>query len=435
MRITLTDNQSKVYNRDMIKDLFPIADRSIIDICKENDNLLIFPDALDRTNDKIGQSSLINIKSTQDPNMAKIETGNIMGFVGVGRTMLKIQSRFDQNRGDFFLHYMLQKVLSLNLFNLNHSNDWEEVFDLIMFLFPILLKNALVQGIYKEYKTTKHNDDNIRGSINLNYHLTHNTPFAGKIAYSTRDYACDNNMMQLVRHTIEYIRTKKCGDTVLNIDRETIEDVKSVIDHTPSYKKSERNHIIGKNLRAKVHPYFTAYQPLQNLCLQILRMEEIKYGDNNEEICGVLFDGAWLWEEYLNTILSQCGYKHPENKYGKGAIYLFEDNTGERYPDFYKTDIVLDAKYKRLASYDRVSQVDRDDIHQVITYMQNLKATKGGFIAPLEEKQTTIPCSTLKGTTSTLSIFGLEISKAENFKEFCREMNNFESKFLNVITI
>ena len=66
-------------------------------------------------------------------------------------------------------------------------------------------------------------------------------------------------------------------------------------------------------------------------------MEEVKYGESSDEICGILFDGAWLWEEYVNTILSNHGFKHPENKLHKGGIYLFDDHSGIRYPDFYRT--------------------------------------------------------------------------------------------------
>ena len=53
----------------------------------------------------------------------------------------------------------------------------------------------------------------------------------------------------------------------------------------------------------------------------------------------------------------------------KGGIYLFDDHSGIRYPDFYKDDMVLDAKYKRLGSYDKVSKLDRNDVHQVIAYI------------------------------------------------------------------
>ena len=179
------------------------------------------------------------------------------------------------------------------------------------------------------------------------------------------------------------------------------------------------------------HPYYTAYQPLQSLCLQILRLEEIKYGETDDEICGILFDGAWLWEEYVNTILHNEGFIHPENKRHKGGIYLFEDRSGIRYPDFYKDGIVLDAKYKNLGSYEKVSKVGRDDLHQLITYVTNLKASKGGFVTPLNEKQQKVPRSTLKNPSSTLFIIGIEIcKKAISYADFCQKMKEKEKAFI-----
>jgi 5-methylcytosine-specific restriction endonuclease McrBC regulatory subunit McrC len=232
------------------------------------------------------------------------------------------------------------------------------------------------------------------------------------------------------------MKTKRYGQSVLNIDKETIENVNSIIEHTPSYNKNERNGVINKNLRIKAHPYYTEYRPLQTLCLQILRMEEMKYGESEDEICGILFDGAWLWEEYVNTILNKQGYIHPENKLHKGGIYLFEGHSGIRYPDFYKDDMVLDAKYKRLGSYNNVSMVDPDDVHQVIAYMSALHVDKGGFIAPLEKKQEKVPTSRIYGTSSNLYIFGIEISKtSSSYVDFCEMMAQKEQEFVKSLAV
>lgn len=447
-RIKLTDNSlgcnGNIYDRKDIAELFPVSDKKISELCKENENLLIFPHSIEQSDDRIDNSTILSLQNTSNPDIVRITTGNVMGFIGVGNLQLKIQSRFDNGQDDYLLHYMLQRVLSFNLFDLNHNNEQEDVFDFIMFMFPYFLKKALRQGLYREYKTYKHNDSNLRGTINLSRHLAHNVPFIGNIAYSTREYSYDNDMTQLIRHTIEYMLTKKYGTAVLNIDRETIENVKEIIEHTISYNKGARSNIISKNLRFRSHPYYTEYKPLQVLCLQILRMEEVKYGETDDEICGILFDGAWLWEEYVNTILARHGFMHPQNKLGKGRIYLFEDidaegkkqTSGFRYPDFYKENFVLDAKYKRLGSYEKVSMVDRDDVHQIITYMENLKATRGGFVAPLEQAQTKVPTSRLKDSTSTISIFGIEIPQgAESYHEFCSRMEVMEKRFTDSLSI
>ena len=441
MRINLTDNNigqpnAGTFQRNDVAALFPIADKTIAELCRENENLLIFPFSIETSDDRIGESSVMSILNTDDPEKVRISTGNVMGFIGVGELQIKIKSRFDTGRDDFLLHYMLQKVLSFNLFDLSHNNEQEDVFDFIMFMFPYFLKSALRQGIYREYQNYRHNDANIKGTIDIGRHIARNIPFVGNIAYSTREYSHDNNMTELIRHTIEFMKTKKYGQSVLNIDKETVENVNTIIEHTPLYSKNDRSSIMSKNLRMKIHPYYTEYCPLQTLCLQILRMEEVKYGESDDEICGILFDGAWLWEEYVNTILSEIGFIHPENKLHKGGIYLFDDHSGVRYPDFYKDDFVLDAKYKRLGSYDKVSKVDRDDVHQVIAYINALHATRGGFVAPLEQKQAKIPTSRLKDSASTLSIFGIEISKtASSYADFCEKMKGMEMDFVESLNV
>ena len=441
MRIYLSDNNTgkanvKTYNRNDVSALFPIADKTIGQLCRENENLLIFPYCIDDSDDRIGESSVVSILNTEDPEKVKISAGNIMGFIGIGNLQVKIQSRFDEGHDDYLLHYMLQKVLSFNLFDLSHNNEQEDVFDFVMFMFPYFLKKALRQGVYREYQTHKYNNSNVKGTIDIGRHIAQNVPFVGNIAYSTREYCNDNGMTELIRHTIEYMKKKKYGKAVLDIDKETIGNVKLIIEQTPSYNENDRNRIINKNMRMKCHPFYTEYSPLRSLCLQILRMEELKYGETDDEVCGILFDGSWLWEEYVNTILQNHGFIHPENKRRKGGIYLFEDKSGVRYPDFYKKDIVLDAKYKRLDSYDNVAKVGRDDIHQIIAYVNALNAKTGGFVSPLDNKQAIIPTKHIKGTDSTLSIFGIEICKsADSYANFCEEMRIKEKEFVESLNL
>lgn len=441
MRIELTDNnlgqkEGITYNRKDISVLFPFSDKKIAKLCGENKRLLIFPYSIETSNDKIGNTTLFTIENTDEAEQVRIRTGNLMGFIGIGGHQIKIKSRFDKKDSDYFLHYMLQKVLSFNLFDLNYNKEEDDIFDFTMFMFPYLLKNAMRQGIYREYRNFKHNDANVKGVIDIGRHLKYNTPFIGKLSYNTREYVYDNNMTELIRHTIEFMKSKRYGNAVLNLDKETIDNVKSIIEYTPLYNKNERSDIINKNLRQKNHPYYTEYQTLQSLCLQILKTEEIKYGDNEDELTGILFDGAWLWEEYVNTILKEEGYLHPQNKHKKGHIYLFEGGKGRCYPDFYKAEegIVLDAKYKQLDSYDYVYKIGRDDLYQLITYLTIQQASKGGFIAPLNESQTSIPTAVISNTRSIISIFGIEISKtATSYKAFCHSMKEAEMRFIKSI--
>lgn len=408
------------------KDLSLVAGRTVKNLCYRDENslsLLVFPDCLDVYGDNISDCSIIDIQDNA------ISSGNLMGFVGCRETKLRIHSRFDLGNDDYFMHYLLEKVFSVNMFDLKYNTDAESVFDFLLFLFPFFLKRALSQGLYKEYVTNRYNDDRLRGVIEVTRHIRLNIPFTGNVAYKAREHTSDNDLMELIRHTIEYIRSKEFGAGILSRDEETKANVSLVIEATASYEKNDRARVISKNLRAKIHPYYFEYEPLRKLCVQILRHEEIKYGKDEDTVYGVLFDGAWLWEEYLNTLLEDIGFKHPKNKEGRGAVYLFKPKRGPRYPDFFNDMMVLDAKYKRY-SEGGVSGISREDIAQVISYMYIKRLPLGGFLVPGGE-YVKVESETLHGFGGKMYLLNLPIPhNAETYEEFCLLMSAIEKDFL-----
>ena len=411
------------------KDLSLIAGRTVKNLCNRDESgtsLLVFPDSLDIYGDRIGDSTIIDIQDDA------ISSGNLMGFVGCRETKLRIHSRFDHGENDYFMHYLLEKVFSVNMFDLKYSSDFESVFDFILFMFPFFLKRALSQGLYKEYVTYHQNNDRIRGVIDVSRHIRLNIPFTGNVAYKTREHTSDNNLMELIRHTIEYIRSKEFGATILSNNENTKANVSLVLEATPAYEKNERARIINNNLRSKIHPYYSEYEPLRKLCIQILRQEEIKYGHDSSTVYGVLFDGAWLWEEYLNIILSNLGFKHPENKLCRGAIHLFTPKRGPRYPDFLNDTMVLDAKYKRY-SEGGITGISREDLAQVISYMYIQKLPIGGFLVPGGGTVQKIS-ETLHGYGGNLFLLNLPIPQnAASYENFCATISATEKEFLQSI--
>lgn len=381
-----------------------IGSQPIEDLCYNNgSSLLIFPQSFAENGDNVGKGMLFSINE----DAKTIYTNNIMGFVGYKGTCLAIHSRFTSDKNDYFLHYMLQKVFKFNLFDLNFPTDEEQIFYFLPFMFPYFLKKAMQQGLYKEYQTRRYNDSNVRGSIDVERYINTDVPFMGNIAYNTREFAFDNHLTELIRHTIEYIATKPYGAGVLSTDEETSEDIRIIKQATPRYIKRDRFKILSENIRPVTHPYFYEYRDLQRICVMILHEEEVKYGEDDEEIHGILFDGAWLWEEYLNTILQKLNFIHARNKTGENPIYIFEKpKAAIRYPDFYKyDDFVLDAKYKGYGGVD-VSAVGREDLHQIITYMWILNVHKGGFVFPLKANQECKPTRTLSGINGEIGMYG-----------------------------
>lgn len=431
--ITIQDNnyQGKICSLHDTADLLSIGNKPIRQLCDENEYLLVFPLSIDDTEDRIGDSTIVDIYA-EDENSVRIKSGNIMGFVGRKNQQLKIYSRFDNQKHDFFLHYMLQKVFSFNIFNLDFTSTEDHVFEFLVYMFPAMLKKAMRQGIYKEYRRFRHNDANVRGTIDISRHIRENIPFRGTVAYNTRELSFDNSVMELIRHTIEYIKTIPSGDVILSSDKAIDDCIKKIVSYTPSYNHTERIKIIQDNLLPCNHPFYTEYAALQKLCIQILRHEEIKYGTDDEKIYGILFDGAWLWEEYLNTLLCEKGFIHPENKLGTGAIYLFEHG-GQRFPNFWKQDIVLDAKYKKLAINGNRLDIERDDVHQIMAYMYRLKAPKGGIICPFMGDDNKVISQNMHKDSylGSMYLYALAIPRDYNsYEEFVKRIAEKENALL-----
>lgn len=351
----LSDEESELARRE----LEPFSGRKIGDIAKDNPGLLVFPQSFKENEDKLDENEVFHLEN----GGKKIVVGNVMGFVGIGSARLEIASRFENADGrDFFLHYLLGRVFSFSLFDWQFGTSRDPALDLLSLVFPHFLKKALRQGLYKEYRTRERNDAVLRGALDAARHVRLDMPFTGKVACRTREHTADNALMRLVRHTIEHLRGERAFDALAHFDDETAAAVRDVVAATPGYARRERERVVGQNLRPLRHPYFSEYEPLRELCLRILRRDAMKYGNAADAIHGVLFDGAWLWEEYLATVLKD--FEHPKNKKGVGRKYLFENkNCGYCYPDFHNERCVLDAKYKTKTDVDAT----RQDTYQIIS--------------------------------------------------------------------
>jgi 5-methylcytosine-specific restriction endonuclease McrBC regulatory subunit McrC len=181
----------------------------------------------------------------------------------------------------------------------------------------------------------------------------------------------------------------------------------------------------------------------------------MQYSQSNSPVYGILFDGAWLWEEYLATILcdtklAEKQFLHPSNKTGEGGIKLFDNSQNDDdeiafskcyrriYPDFYrKNQIILDAKYKHLEN-----GFVRDDLYQIISYMHTMKILRGGFIFPISLTTSTnqsceIEVKTFKlaNDSGTVCTIAFPVPKnTENYKEFSVLMISQEKSLIQDLT-
>lgn len=367
--------------------------------------------------------------------------GNIMGFIGYQDERLIIGSRFGgDGEEDFFFQYLLEKVLDFpNIVNLQTNADEDErIFNFLLFLFPYYLKTAMRKGLFKQYIRRDYNDLNIKGTIDIARHIRLNTPFTGKIAYSQREFSYDNPLMELIRHTIEFIKQKSYRNTLLDRVKD---EVKQIVGATPRYELHDRQKIIAQNERNAVrHAYFREYQSLQRLCLLILRHEKHQIGSGSRQIYGILFDGAWLWEEYVGTLIGNC-FHHPMNKGHEGAQRLFGGNIGLIYPDFIGKNscshMIADAKYKP------INNIGNRDYLQVLAYMFRFDAKVGYYLYPEAQEGDDLKLWMNQGSTYEKNVHprndisvtkhGLRIpQQSQSYNEFVLQMKQSEEAFVAI---
>ena len=471
------ENFKSLFSESNIKDLL-IIENSTIGTLKKQKGVWVFPPDADKNNEKELEGKIITFQysdaGAHDMEITKwicgLKTENILGFIGSGSTDLTIRSRFSKKeRNDWFMQYLLQEVLSINIFTLNHSVSGKGSFDYRFFLFPYLLQKALRKGLYREYVRRLYNNDHPTGTIDVKQHILRNSNAPnGKVAYVKTEYAEDNPMAQLIRHTIESIRGNRMVSNILSSSQETIANVRTIINATPSYRKGELQKVINSCNKLKPHPVYTDYQPLQKLCLQILKNEELGYDGlaASDKTYGLLFDGAWLWEEFLGRIFTKAGYVHPKNGIKTDPIMMFkgiETDWNKRYPDYYKTGnspIVIDAKYRPILKIDDkkgiITNYNRDHFNQILAYLHLLKSKKGCLIFPSEftlteqDDFTNIGVKTnlllskkelyvykigdLEGNGGSVFLIGVCIpSKMRSYEDFYTAMKNVELELLDTI--
>ena len=460
--------------------------------------LFIYPYSIDDSNDLDITKKILSV--SVDSDNYYIKTDGLMGYISATfknnesdpddyHFNIYIHSRFDYHfpnftdsedsskpdfNRDFFLHYMLQRIMNINLFDSDPDTQRDQnELGLLLYFFPGLLRLAMNQGLFKQYVHREYNDSRVRGPIDVSRHISCNIPFKGNVSYSTTEYDYDNPVTQLVRHTIEVIRHHEWAVELLKQTDKTRQDVQIIVANTERYHANERRRIIEQNCRLINHPFYTEWRPLQHLCLSILKHDDMRYVSekDNDRIHGLLFDGPWLWESYLWWLFKNWtetqDFIHPNNKTRENAIRLFQNSSDidveaqlgkqsrtKKYPDFYKpfknpevlkTNSqaaleIWDAKFKQ---YDN-NPINRDDVHQLITYLyiQSTPAhlcPAAGVIYPSKSQSDCIKFGNkLMGLGGQLYQWGLQIpSGKSSYSEFKEGMtaseNTFKNKYISLL--
>lgn len=457
-------DSEKVSKDDFIKEYKKISEKLLdfkLNELNDTDKLLVFPKIIKENKD------LYEFRNIFESRAGNIWISNYIGFFGCEDERLIIKSRFyDCKDNDYFLDYLLSKAFDINpnIVDLKISYSYKEkIHRYLIFLFTSYLQKALRKGILKQYNEVGYNDSNVRGNIDIKRHIKNNVPFNYKIAYNTRELSYNNDLTQLIRHTIEYIKISPYNN-ILKGNNLVNENIARIVKITPDYNLRDRFKIINRNKNSKaVHPYYNEYKMLKELCIAILTDEKHSLNGDSNEIYGIIFDVAWLWEEYLAKVLPNDNLEHPQNKRGSGGQDIF--NECEIYkelknisgielnekrcekkmmPDFYyspslnksEVSLIVDAKYKKIQN-----NINNSDLYQLIAYCNSWKCNDAMLLYPIkaEDKDTKNIKVDILGQTKgnlqiNISMLGIVIPQSvSSYNEFKSQMEEREEILKKII--
>lgn len=335
-----------------------------------------------------------------DDRSFRLETNNLMGVLRFrdsktkAAVQIEILSRFDQGKNNFFLNYLLFRVF-------NFAQGVEAVFAQRSSLLDILLDIIFVrrlgeaarEGILRHYREFRNNDWNFKGSLDLPRHIRENIPLMHGIAYRKREIDLDVPVNRMILAAALVVNRRNPNLFESNTDAaDTLRQLRMGV----TEEHDIRSLLAHRDCRESVvHPFFReVWEPLRRIARMILEDEQwtlFSEGAEDDEVSGIVFDGSWLWEEYVATVLKRrVGFCHSGRKDGtvERILRVFNDGNKRFAPDFYLShkaeddkevvyDYVLDAKYKR-SNPNGV----RNDVHQVLCYLLLSGAKLGGLVFP-----------------------------------------------------
>jgi 5-methylcytosine-specific restriction endonuclease McrBC regulatory subunit McrC len=356
----------------------------------------LFRETSDFNKDEAAENTPVYRLTKQDKS---ITTGNAMGIVqlhsGTCSLRLQIRSRFDQGAGQPFLLYLLSKVFGGVFLDSQIPSDDKAIWDILLALmFRQKFLEACAAGMFRQYRLERHNDMRYRGTFDMTRHLNTNIPFTGRIAYTTRSMDFDNPLNHLIRFALTKI--SKNWQWMITPDNDTYSYYQEIMQNTPSWNPNGLYSCIMNNQNRKPvrHPlYAQYYEPLRLLSLAILHEDGASpYDAQENDAQGFLFDGSWLWEEYIAALFNEkCKELGIHHQTTTERLFTKDDTkVGQGIkPDFIRkisgtkcASFIGDTKYKHFER--KTGGEARNDYYQIITYMYRYSCKKGVLIFPYD---------------------------------------------------
>ena len=228
---------------------------------------------------------------------------------------LEIRSRFDEPQKPWFLYTMIaESVEDTDAGEHTGNAAFDEINEvdimsmLTVLMFSMRLKKAYESGIYRTYVRREYNDDRLRGSIDIARHIRQNINSGSiNVAYSTRERNENNMLNRLIAHAWNALKRdySNAVSFVTDNDPEFQKAIGEVTAITRDSLKDVRS-CVASNRQPITSPFYSDYEDLRELCLQILAEEAGSeyYTEGGENKCmSILFYIPDLWEIYLEKHL------------------------------------------------------------------------------------------------------------------------------------
>ena len=324
---------------------------------------------------------------------SQLVTGNYVGVLSSGNgSSIEIYSRFeDENHRFAFINHMLNKIYDLNdlLLTKGGNNKTDINLDfLLKTTFLSKLRKAYREGEYKSYEKVYKNDTAPRGTIDIARHIKLNLcPENYKVAYSYNEYTSKNSYIYLVRLCYEMLFEKGKKPKGKEVD--------DLLFKSQDYWSYDKRQIIHKNENKPItSPLFKCHRDLQKFCLDVLKHKKMtldSFGTKDGKY-GVLIDCAWLWEEYVATLLKD--YFIHKTMSSKEKDFLFADERGKPFlriiPDYVGKNylpVIADAKYMDLYGRRELQDEQRNSVYyKTVMYMLSYQSKLGMIFYPSKSK-------------------------------------------------
>lgn len=351
-------------------------------------------------------------------------TGNYVGVLSLGNDgSIEIYSRFEDDNHRFaFINHMLNKIYELNdlLLTKGGNNKTDINLDfLLKITFLSKLRKAYREGEYKSYEKVYKNDTAPRGTIDIARHIKLNLcPENYKVAYSYNEYTSRNSYIYLVRLCYEMLFEKGKKPKGKEVD--------DLLFKSQDYWSYDKRQIIHKNENKPItSPLFKCHRDLQKFCLDVFKHKKMtldSFGTEDGKY-GVLIDCAWLWEEYVATLLKD--YFIHKTMSSKEKDCLFADEMGKPIqriiPDYVGKNylpVIADAKYMNLYGKRDLKDEQRNSVYyKTVMYMLRYQAKLGMIFYPSKSEGVNVDDKPQATTEAIKTQENAESSKTPTYNE------------------